>query len=93
MLSSDTQDRFSPTVPDIYRQVPKYWDARKLCCNQPKFRTKRQTCSALCQKDANEIVNREDPDQTAPICGRQIKTITECKIPVFSLKGGPMLLE
>ena len=52
-----------------------------------------QTCSALCQKDANEIVNSEDPDQTATICGQKIRTITECKIPVFSHKGDPMFLE
>ena len=41
-----------------YHKVPKFSDARKLCCNLPKiFR----------QKDANGIANSEDPDQTAPL--------------------------
>ena len=46
-----------------YRNVPKFSDARKLCCNLPKIRTKRE----FPQKDANRIANSEDPDQTAPL--------------------------
>ena len=47
-----------------YRKVPKFSDARKLCCNQPKIQTKRPNCRIFCQKDANGIANSEDPDQT-----------------------------
>ena len=43
-----------------YRKVPKFSDTRTLCCNLPKIQT-------ICQKDANEIANSEDPDQTAPL--------------------------
>ena len=45
----------------IYRNVPKFSDARKLCCNLPKIQTKKPNL-----KDANGIANSEDPDQTAP---------------------------
>ena len=47
----------------IYHKVPKFLDARKLCCNLPKIQTYR----ALFQKDANEISNSQDPDQTASL--------------------------
>ena len=50
-----------------YDKVPKFSDARKLCCNQPKFQTKRQNLRVLYQKDANGIANSADPDQSAPI--------------------------
>ena len=49
-----------------YRQVPKFSDARKLCCNLPKMQTKSPNLRVFCQKDANGIANSEDPDQTAP---------------------------
>ena len=42
-----------------YRKVPKFSDARKLCCNLPKIQTKRPNLRAFCQKDANEIANSE----------------------------------
>ena len=48
-----------------HRKVPKFSDARKLCCNQPKIQTKRPNCTVFCQKDTNGIANSEDPDQTA----------------------------
>ena len=48
-----------------YRKIPKFSDARKLCCNLPKIQTKRPNLSIFHQKDANGIANREDPDQTA----------------------------
>ena len=50
-----------------YRKVPKFSDARKLCCNLPKIETKRPNLRVFHQKDANGIANSEDPDQTAPL--------------------------
>ena len=38
-----------------------------LCCNLPKFQTKRPNLGVFCQNDANGIANSEDPDQTAPV--------------------------
>ena len=32
----------------IYRKVPKFWDARKLCCNLPKIQTKRPNLMVFC---------------------------------------------
>ena len=51
----------------MYRKVPKFLDARNLCCNLPKIQTKRPNFRVFCQKDANGIANSEDPDQTAPL--------------------------
>ena len=50
-----------------YRKVPKFSDAIKLRCNLPKIQTKRPNLRVFRQKDANGIVNSEDPDQTAPL--------------------------
>ena len=50
-----------------YRKVPKFSDARKICCNVPKIQTKSPNLRVFCQKDANGIANSEDPDQTAPL--------------------------
>ena len=50
-----------------YHKVPKFSDARKLCCNLPKIQTKRPDLRVFCQKDANGIANSEDPDQTATL--------------------------
>ena len=50
-----------------YRKVPKFSDARKLCCNLPKIQTKRPNLWVFHSKDANGIANSEDPDQTAPL--------------------------
>ena len=50
-----------------YRKVPKFSDARKLCCNLPKIQTKRPNLKLFSQKDANDLANSEDPDQTAPL--------------------------
>ena len=50
-----------------YRKVPKFSDARKLCCNLSKIETKRPNLRVFCQNDANGIANSEDPDQTAPL--------------------------
>ena len=51
----------------MYGKVPKFSDTRKLCCNLPKILTKSPNLRVFCQKDANGIVNSEDPDQTAPL--------------------------
>ena len=51
----------------MYRKVPKFSVAKKLCGNQPKLQTKRTTFRVFCQKDANGIANSEDPVQTAPL--------------------------
>ena len=45
-----------------YRKVPKFSDARKLCCNLPKIQRERPNLRILCQKDANGIANSADPD-------------------------------
>ena len=50
-----------------YRKVPKFSDAKKLCCYLPKIQTNRLNLRILCQNDANGIANSEDPDQTAPL--------------------------
>ena len=50
----------------VYRKVPKFLDARKLCCNVPKIQTKKPNLRIFLQKDANGIANSVDPDQTAP---------------------------
>ena len=50
-----------------YCKVPKFLDARKLYCNLPKIQTKSSSLGVFGQKDANEIANTEDPDQTAPL--------------------------
>ena len=52
---------------EVYRKVPKFWDARNLCCNLPKIQTKMPNLRVFCQKNANGIANSEDPDQTAPL--------------------------
>ena len=50
-----------------YRKVPKFWDARNLCCYLPKIQTKMPHLREFHQKGANGIANSEDPDQTAPL--------------------------
>ena len=50
-----------------YHKVPKFSAARKLCCNLPKTQTKRPNLRVFRPKDANQIANSEDPDQTAPL--------------------------
>ena len=50
-----------------YRKVPEFSDARKLCCNLPKIKTKSPNLRVFRQKDANGITNSEDPDQAAPL--------------------------
>ena len=48
-----------------YRKVPKFSDARKLCCNLLKIQTKSPNLRVFSREDANGIANSEDPDQTA----------------------------
>ena len=50
---------------ETYLKVPKFSDARKLCCYLPKFQTKSPKLRVFYQNDANGIANCEDPDQTA----------------------------
>ena len=50
-----------------YHKVPKFWDAKKLCCNLPKIQTKRPNLRVFCQNDAYGMANSVDPDQTAPL--------------------------
>ena len=47
-----------------YCKVPKFSDAKKLCCNLPKIQTKRPNLGVFCQNDANGIANSEDPEQS-----------------------------
>ena len=49
------------------RKVPKFSDARKLCCNLPKIQKKMPSLRVFHQKDADVIANSEDPDQSAPL--------------------------
>ena len=51
----------------VYRKVPKFSNANKICCNLPKIQTKRPNLREFCQNDAYGIANSEDPDQTAPL--------------------------
>ena len=55
-----------PINVSIYCKVPRFLDARKLCCNLPKIQTKRPNLRVFSQEDANIIANSEDPNQTAP---------------------------
>ena len=50
-----------------YCKVPKFSDARKLCCNLFKIQTNRPNHRVFCKIDANGIANSDDPDQTAPL--------------------------
>ena len=50
---------------EVYRKVPKFSDARKLCCNLPKIQSERPKLRVIYQNDANGKANSEDPDQTA----------------------------
>ena len=45
-----------------YRKVPKFWDARNLCCTLTKIQTKRPNHRVFRLKDANGIANSEYPD-------------------------------
>ena len=49
----------------MYRKAPKFLDARNLCCNLPKIRTKRPNLKGILSKWCKW--NSEDPDQTAPL--------------------------
>ena len=51
----------------LYRKVPKFSDARKPCCNQPKIQTKMPNLRVFHQKGATRKANSEDPNQTAPL--------------------------
>ena len=55
------------TDPASYREVPKFSDARELCCNLPKIQSERPKLRVIYKNDANGKANSEDPDQTAPL--------------------------
>ena len=57
----------SVSCKEIYSNIRKFSDAKKLCCNLPKIQTKRLNLRIFHQKDANRIANSEDLDQTAPL--------------------------
>ena len=40
-----------------YRKVPKFWEARNLCCNLPKIQTNWPNLKGICQNGANGIAN------------------------------------
>ena len=42
-------------LPSDYRKVPKFSDARNLCCNLPKIQTKRPNLRVFCQNGANAV--------------------------------------
>ena len=67
-----------------YRKVPKFLEAKKLCCNLPKIQTKRPNLSVFCQNDANGTANSEDPDQTAPVGSCRVCTV--CPDPYLSVR-------
>ena len=50
-----------------YRTIPKFLDAKKLCCNLPKIQTKRPNLEIFCQNYENGMADSEDADQTAPL--------------------------
>ena len=50
-----------------YHKVPKFSDARKPCCNQPKIQTKRPKPKVFYKNGANGIANSENPDQIPPV--------------------------
>ena len=58
-------DRYQISL-EIYHKVPKFSDTRKLCCNHPKTGKKWFYHRVMHPKDADSIVNSEDPDKTAP---------------------------
>ena len=59
--------KYPPYCYCLYRKVPKFSDVRKLCCNLPKIQEKTPNLWVFRQKNANEIANSEDADQTAPL--------------------------
>ena len=64
----------------VYRKIPKFLDARKLCCNLPKIQTKRPNLRVCCQNDANGIANSENPDQTAPLRGQTLGYVVKMMV-------------
>ena len=66
LATAQADERLCFSLPR-YCKVPKFSDARKLCCNLPKIKEKRPNPRVFRQKDADGIANNEDPDQTAPL--------------------------
>ena len=51
----------------FYRKVPKFLDTRKFPLNQPEIQTKRPNHRLIGPKDASEMANSGNADQTAPL--------------------------
>ena len=49
-------------VSSWYRQIPKNFDTRKICCNHPKNWTKWLYLCVMCPEDADRMANNVDPD-------------------------------
>ena len=58
--------QFTSGLPNLmhYRKVPKFLDARKLCCNLHKIQARRPNYKVFYQNDANGIANSKDTDET-----------------------------
>ena len=50
----------------LYRKSPKFWDTQNIAVNILKFKQIGLTAEKMPLKDADEIANSENPDQTAP---------------------------
>ena len=66
-IKVNPQDTFSMS----YRKVPKFSDARKLCCKLPKIQEKRPKLWVFRQKDANGIANRSSLIWVCTVCPDQ----------------------
>ena len=68
-LSSETYHLYNllKSLHGIPLKDPKFSDTKYFCCKLPKIQTKRPKHRIFCPKDANEIANSEDMDQTAPL--------------------------
>ena len=51
----------------IYRNDPKFWDTKNLCCYLPKIQKKRPNLKGILLNWCKGIANPEDPDLTAPL--------------------------
>ena len=74
----------------INLKVPKFLDAKKLCCNLPKIQTKRPNLLVFRQNDANGIANSEDPDQTE-VQKLRIITVDSSHLRMIYVLGKQML--
>ena len=66
-IFSDLRDRYNFLWIKftLNHKIPKFWDARNLCCNLPKIQLNRPNLRVFCQNNTNGITHSADPDQTA----------------------------